>query len=44
MSISVERDGQIHNYTLLEKLGVGTSSQVFKCKREVEGKEEIFVI
>ena len=44
MSICVERDGVVHKYTLLEKLGKGSYSHVYKCKRVVEGKEEIFVL
>ena len=44
VSIKVERCGVIHTYTLLEKLGTGSYSQVYKCQREVEGHTEIFVI
>lgn len=43
MAICVERNGVRHEYTLLEKLGNGSYSQVYKCKRVVEGKEELFV-
>ena len=44
MSICVDRGGVKHTYILLEKLGKGSFSQVYKCKRIVEGKEEIFVL
>lgn len=43
MALCVERNGIRHEYTLLEKLGNGSYSQVYKCKRVVEGKEELFV-
>lgn len=43
MALCVERNGVRHEYTLLEKLGNGSYSQVYKCKRVVEGKEELFV-
>ena len=43
MSICVERDGVLHEYTLLEKIGKGSFSQVYKCKRVVEGEESLFV-
>ena len=42
-SIKVERGGVIHTYTLLEKLGNGSYSQVYKCKRTINGHDEIFV-
>ena len=43
LSIKVERGGDIHTYTLLEKLGKGSYSQVYKCKRTINGHDEIFV-
>lgn len=43
LTIKVERGGDIHTYTLLEKLGKGSYSQVFKCKRTINGHDEIFV-
>ena len=42
-TISVQRDGVIKTYTLLERLGSGSFSQVYKCKTVVDGKEQIYV-
>ena len=42
-TLQVKRDGVFYTYTLLDKLGKGSFSQVFKCLRKKEGKEEIFV-
>ena len=43
-TIRVQRGGIIKTYTLLEKLGTGSYSQVYKCKTVVVGKEEIYVM
>ena len=42
-TLHVKRDGVSYSYTLLDKLGKGSFSQVFKCVRIMEGKEDIFV-
>lgn len=43
-TIRVQRGGIIKTYTLLEKLGTGSYSQVYKCKTVVDEKEEIYVM
>lgn len=42
-TIRIQRDGVIKTYTLLERLGSGSFSQVYKCKTVVDGKEQIYV-
>ena len=42
-SLKVKRDGKVLEYTLLEKLGKGSYSQVFKCIRTCGDEKCIFV-
>lgn len=43
-TVHVQRGGVIRTYTLLEKLGSGSFSQVYKCKTVIDGKEHIYVV
>ena len=43
-TIRVQRGGVIRTYTLLEKLGSGSFSQVYKCRTVMDGKEQIYVV
>ncbi|KAK8796171.1 CAMK protein kinase [Blastocystis sp. subtype 4] len=43
-SLKVKRDGKVIEYTLLEKLGKGSYSQVFKCMRTSGNEKCIFAV
>ena len=42
-TLKVKRDGKVYEYTLLERLGSGSYSQVYKCQRSCGPEKEMVV-